>query len=128
MLHFAFLKAEWPELFGEASKAEALAYPDPRTACFHARRGLEVMVHWLYKADASLRLPYQDNLSALIHEPTFKQAAGQGIFTKAMLVNRIGNRAVHEHRPIPESDAITALTELFHVCYWLARTYGRQAR
>ena len=29
-----------------------------------ARRGLEVVAHWLYKHDASLQLPYQDNLSA----------------------------------------------------------------
>ena len=33
---------------------------------------------WAYKHDAALRLPYQDNLSALIHEPSFKQAAGEG--------------------------------------------------
>src|SRR2546421_5134287 len=128
MLHFAFLKAEWPELFGEASKAEALAYPDPRTACFHARRGLEVMVHWLYKHDASLRLPYQDNLSALIHEPTFKTAAGPAVFAKTVLINRLGNSAVHGHRPVQQLDALTAVRELFHVAYWLAHTYARGAK
>ena len=53
------------DLHDTASKAEALAYPDARTACFHARRSLEVMVHWLYKHDAALKLSYQDNLSAL---------------------------------------------------------------
>ena len=26
------------------------------------------------------------------------------------------------------SDALAALRELFHVCYWLARTYAREAR
>jgi type I restriction enzyme R subunit len=65
--HFGFLQPEWPELHDAATRAEGLAYPDPRTACFYARRGLEVVVHWLFKHDASLRLPYQDNLSALIH-------------------------------------------------------------
>ena len=74
--NFHWLEAEWPDLFESAAKAEALAHADARTACFHARRGLEVMVHWLYKHDAALRLPYQDNLSALIHEPTFKTTAG----------------------------------------------------
>ena len=43
--NFDFLQMEWPALHDAASKAEALAYPDARTACFHARRGLEVMVH-----------------------------------------------------------------------------------
>lgn len=57
-------------------KAEGLAYSDPRAAGFYARRALELAVAWLYKHDAALKLPYQDNLSALIHEPTFKATVG----------------------------------------------------
>jgi type I restriction enzyme R subunit len=45
---------------------------DPRTSIFYARRTLELALAWLYKFDRNLRLPYQDNLSALIHEPTFR--------------------------------------------------------
>src|ERR1017187_6265571 len=125
MSNFSFLKTEWPDLHDEASKAEALAYPDARTACFHARRGLEVMVHWLYKHDAALKLPYQDNLSALIHEPTFKTTAGVAVFAKTVLINRLGNQAVHGHRPVQQLDALTAVRELFHATYWLAHTYAR---
>jgi type I restriction enzyme, R subunit len=86
MTNFGFLQAEWPLLFADAQKAEALVIPDPRTACFYARRTLELTVAWLYKSDPSLKLPYQDNLSALIHEPTFKDAVGQKIFIKAKLI------------------------------------------
>jgi type I restriction enzyme R subunit len=125
MSQFAFLRAEWPDLHDAASKAEALAYPDARTACFHARRGLEVMVHWLYKHDAALKLPYQDNLSALIHEPTFKTTAGAAVFAKTVLISRLGNSAVHGHRPVQQLEALTAVRELFHVAYWLAHTYAR---
>lgn len=64
-----------------------VGYPDPRTACFYARRALELTVSWVFKSDASLRLPYQDSLSALIHEPTFKAAAGEAIFNKARVIN-----------------------------------------
>ena len=32
---------------------------------------------WLYRHDASLKLPYPDNLNELIHEPTFKAAVGE---------------------------------------------------
>ena len=74
------------------------------------------------------KLPYQDNLSALIHEPSFKQAAGEAVFSKARVINTLGNRAVHSHRAIPHDDALIAVRELFHVAYWLARTYGRAAR
>ena len=75
---FVFLSQEWPAVFEPAAKAESLVYPDSRSSCFHARRALELAVHWLYKHDATLKLPYQDHLSALIHEPTFRQRRRPG--------------------------------------------------
>jgi type I restriction enzyme R subunit len=101
---------------------------DPRAACFYARRALELTVAWAYRADSSLRLPYQDNLSALIHEPTFRATAGEAVFSKAKVINTLGNRAVHSHGPVQPSDALAAVRELFHVSYWFARTYARGAK
>ena len=128
MSQFSFLQREWSTVFDAAAKAEAAVSADPRTACFYARRALELAVMWAYKYDRTLKLPYQDNLSALIHEPTFKQAAGEAIFSKARVIVTLGNRAVHSHQAIPISDALVAVRELFHVAYWLARTYGRTGR
>src|SRR5438067_5630075 len=128
MSQFSFLQREWPAVFEAAGKAEAAVHADPRTACFYARRALELAVAWAYKYDPALKLPYQDNLSALIHEPSFKQAAGEAVFSKARVINTLGNRAVHGHRAIPADDALVAVRELFHVTYWLARTYGRMGR
>ena len=128
MSQFAFLQGEWAAVFESAARAETAVHADPRTACFYARRTLELAVSWTYKHDASLKLPYQDNLSALIHEPTFKKTAGEAVFSKARVINTLGNRAVHGHRAIPLDDAVVAVRELFHVTYWLARTYGRAAR
>src|SRR5512141_2857253 len=128
MTHFAFLQREWPDVFEAAAKAEASVHPDPRTACFYARRTLELALAWAYKHDPSLRLPYQDNLSALIHDPSFKQAAGEAVFSKARVINTLDNRAVHSHRAVPQPDAVAAVRELFHVSYWFARTYGRAGR
>jgi len=128
MSHFTFLQAEWPELHDAARRAERLVYADARASCFYARRCLELAVAWVYKHDPALRLPYQDNLSALIHEPTFKAAAGEPVFTKTRLIARLGNEAVHSSRPIQQHDALSAVRELFHVSYWLARTYARRAR
>src|SRR5437762_7638162 len=128
MSHFSFLQREWPAVFEAAGKAEAAVHPDPRTACFYARRALELVVAWVYKHDAALKLPYQDNLSALIHEPSFKQAASEAVFSKARVINTLGNRAVHGHRAIPVEDALVAVRELFHVAYWLAHTYARASR
>ena len=128
MTNFAFLQSQWPAIFEAATKAEAAAFPDPRTASFYTRRALELAVAWLYKHDPALKLPYQDNLSALIHEPTFKALVGEAIFSKARVITRLGNQAVHSNRSIQQFDALTAVRELFHVGYWLAHTYARENR
>jgi type I restriction enzyme R subunit len=128
MSQFTFLQREWAAVFEAASKAEAAVLADARTACFYARRALELAVSWAFKHDAGLRLPYEDNLSALIHDPSFKQTAGEAVFSKSRVINTLGNQAVHSHRPVPEADALAAVRELFHVAYWFARTYGRTER
>ncbi len=128
MTNFAFLEAEWPSLYEAAIKASNAVHPDPRTACFYARRALELAVQWVYKHDYTLLLPYQDNLSALIHEPTFKKTAGEAVFNKARVIIRLGNEAVHSNSTILEYDSLTAVRELFHINYWLARTYARQEK
>ena len=126
--HFQFLETEWPQLLEAAIKAEAMANTDARTACFYTRRTLEMAVAWLYKYDPALKLPYQDHLSALIHEPSFRQLVGDPLFTKVKVIKDLGNMAVHSNRKILPADALTATRELFHFCYWLARTYGQRAR
>lgn len=125
MAQFTFLKPEFPAIYESAHKAFRTAYRDPRTACFYARRALELTVNWLYKYDTTLRLPYQDNLSALVHEPTFKELVGEAVFNKIKYIIRLGNLAVHNERAVPANDAINAVREFFHVAYWLAHTYGR---
>src|SRR5256886_12829453 len=100
MSHFSFLQREWPAVFEAAGKAEAAVHPDPRTACFYARRALELAVAWVYKHDAALKLPYQDNLSALIHEPSFKQTAGEAGVGTARGIHTPRTRA----RPGPPAD------------------------
>ncbi len=128
MSQFAFLQGEWSAVHDAAARAEAAVHAEPRTACFYARRALELAAAWAYKHDAALKLPYQDNLSALIHEPSFKQTVGEAVFSKARVINTLGNRAVHGHRAIPLDDAMVEVRELFHVTYWLARSDGRAAR
>jgi type I restriction enzyme R subunit len=128
MGQFSFIAVEWPAIAEAAERSAGLVRTDARAACFYARRALELAVQWVYTHDPSLKLPYQDNLSALIHEPTFKTAAGIAVFTKARLLVQLGNQAVHSPRPIREYDALTAVRELFHVGYWLAHTYARGAK
>lgn len=125
MSNFGFLQSEWPQIYESASRSESLVYPDPRAACFYARRALELAVQWLYKAEAKLTLPYQDNLAALLAEPSFQALATTRITTKTKLIKDLGNRAAHTQKVITQYDALTACRELFQVCYWLAHSYSR---
>ena len=128
MTNFAFLQPEWPLVYEAAHRAEACAHSDPRATCFYARRALELAVRWLYTHDKSFKLPYQDNLNALLFEPSFRTGVGDALFTKARLIKDLGNLAVHSTRKVAATDALSATRELFHFGYWLARTYGRNAR
>ena len=128
MSNFAFLQAEFPAVHEAARQAESHAHGDPRAACFHARRSLELAMAWLYRHDPALRRPYQDHLAALIHEPSFQQTAGPAVVTKARLIKDLGNLAVHGNKPVRPAEAVSAIRELFHFAYWLARSYGRTVR
>ena len=82
---------------------------------------------WLYANDSYLKQPYADNLGALIHEPTFRQNLEPCLFPKILTIQKIGNLAVHSDKPISSSDSLHTLKELFHVLYWLARSYSPSA-
>lgn len=121
--NFDFARAGWRDLASSASRAERHARQDPRAACFYARLTLERAVHWLYEHDAALPYVSQDSLGALLHEPAFKRLLGRVVWTKAKLLHRLGNDAVHAIRPVPARDGVQAVRELHHVLYWLVRTY-----
>ncbi len=127
MSNFDFARAAWPELATEARKAEHYAYGDPRSSVFYARRTLELTVNWLYRADASLRAPYKDDLVALLYEPTFKQLVGPGILTKMDLIRKQGNNAVHRTSPLSHNESLAVVRELFHIIVWLASRYAPTA-
>ncbi len=127
MSNFSFLQAEWPELHASARKVESLVHTDTRTCCFYARRTLELAVDWLYQNDSDLKRPYDNHLSALIYEPTFKDNLPKNIFLKVRAIKEIGNQAVHSNRAITETDALRATKELFHFLYWLAHCYTRRS-
>ena len=123
--NFSFLQPDWPDLLAEARRAEAAAHADPRTACFYARRTLELAVAWLYQAEGGrggcLRMPYKADLSAYLFEPSFQQLVGTAVHAKMDVIRRLGNKAVHDVRPVAAQDAQSTLRELFHVAFWLAQ-------
>ena len=125
MSNFTFLQAEWPDLYRTARRVESYVQSDPRSAVFYARRALEQAVQWLYDHDKAFRYPYDDNLAALLNEATFRDNVPEAVYTKAQLLRKTGNLAVHSRKNIPAGAALGTAVELRHVLYWLARTYTK---
>src|SRR5699024_7173969 len=96
-------------------------------ACFHARFTLEAVIHWLYRHDASLRLPYDQSLRALLPEPTLQNLLSQAVFQKARVIQKVGHPAVPSQRAVRQDDARQVVKELHHICYWLVRSYTPDA-
>ena len=124
--NFDFIPLQWSKLKEDASHAEAFALTQPRTSAFYARRALEKIVKWLYDYDSSLKRPYQDNLSALIHEPTFqKLVSPSGLFQYIRLIHKIGNQAAHSDVQIRQYDGIEIVKSLHGVLTWAVRLYTK---
>jgi len=123
--NFTFLDTQFASLADNAKRAEKHIYPDPRAACFYARFALEVAVQWLYANDRTLRMPYDQSLGALLHEPCFKKLVPEAVFQKARAIQKAGNMAVHTQRAIRQYDALQVVRELYHFLFWLARTYSK---
>ena len=121
--NFGFLQAQWPQLYAEARNAERDALFDARTTCFYARRAVEHTVGWIYRIEG-FEEPYKSDLAARIHQPDFVNLVGNALRQKFNLIRKLGNIAVHEHKPVPKDKGQVALRELFHILSWLARTYG----
>lgn len=113
-----------PGISQDAARAEAAVHSDPRAACFYARRTLELIVDWLYDNDEAFEEPWETHLSALLAAPCFLQHVPAAIVAKAKVIKGLGNHAVHGKGQIRTTDALTAVSELFHVAYWFARTYS----
>jgi type I restriction enzyme, R subunit len=122
---YALIAGQWPELHEEAQKVEQFALTDPRTACFYARRTIELLVEWVYDNDGQLERPMAaQTLADLMYARVFCDVAGDQM-RRFRLLKDLGNKAVHRSDPIRPGDAVLAARELFQVLRWFALTYGR---
>ncbi len=123
---YSLIAEQWPELHEEAARVERYALADPRTACFYARRTVELLVEWVYANDSQLQRPWgEPSLSQLIHTVDFRELVGPQLLSRFKLLKNLGNDAVHRSEAIRSGTAVLAATELFQVLRWLALTYGR---
>ncbi len=121
--NFTFLKDEWQEVYDSAARAENNVLNDPRTACFYARRTLEIAVDWMYQYDEYLSLPTDTTLYGLTSDQKFRDNMPRAAFMKIGYVRTASNKAIHEKGNVSQASALQVVCELFDFLYWFARNY-----
>lgn len=126
--NFDFLKKhkDFNSFSKQAIEAEKSLLISSATAAILARRALELAVRWVYSYDNALLVPYQDNLSSLIHERTFKSVIEPSLFPMLKFIIKLGNVAVHTNQEIKRDDAILSLRNLFEFCKWIEYCYAEE--
>lgn len=119
-------KKEYADFAVQAVEAEKSIAISPATCAILSRRALELAVRFVFSYDAELKLPYQDNVSSLIHERTFRDIIEPGLFPMLKYTIHLGNVAVHTNSNIKRDEAIIALRDLFEFCDWIDYSYSKE--
>ncbi|MEL4356457.1 MULTISPECIES: DEAD/DEAH box helicase family protein [unclassified Luteococcus] len=123
MGNFDFLRGDWPDIAGNAARAEEAMATDPLITCVYARRTVELLVQEIYALN---RLPeaYRPELSAQMNAGPFRTIVPTPITDKLNLIRRYGNDAAHPGtRTLRPADGQACLEELFHVLVWFGLNY-----
>lgn len=128
MTNFDFLttKTAFSDFASSCIEAEKALQISPATTAILTRRALELVVKWVYKIDEELVVPYRDNLSSLIHEPSFKGIIDEALFPKLKFVIKLGNTAVHTNVNITRNEAVLSLHNLHQFTSWVDYCYAEQ--
>jgi len=127
MSNFEFLnKTQIFRSFADASiEAEKEIGINTVASSILSRRALELAVKWLYANDMELKEPYQNNLSTLIHEITFKNILDEKLFPQIKYIIKLGNFAVHNNKKVTRQEAVMSLRYLFNFMQWVSYCYGQ---
>lgn len=106
----------------EAEKSFAVSYS---SAALQIRKALEIAVKWTYSHDIDLKIPYQDNLSSLIHNFDFREILDEKLFPKIKFIIKLGNIAAHTTTPITRDKALESLKNLFDFISWIDFSYSK---
>ena len=126
MPNFDFLngRQEFSLFAASAVEAEKVFATSSAMCVIGCRKALELAVKWVYTVDNGIQAPYKDNLSALIHEYTFKKQLPPLLFGKIKGIVTFGNMAVHTSKIVPPAFAVQSLKSLFEFIQWVDYSYG----
>ncbi|SHE13559.1 Type-1 restriction enzyme R protein [Chlamydia abortus] len=126
LTNFEFLSANktYASFAGACIEAEKALVVSPATCAILSRRALELAVKWLFTYDSDLKVPYQDNLSSLIHDVTFLRVIDQSMLPQLKYITKLGNIAVHSNATISRGEAILSLRNLHNFISWIDYCYS----
>lgn len=126
MNNFEFLKGKknFDSFNTACMEAEKSILVSPSTCAIVTRRALELAVKWLYSNDSELVLPYQDNISTLIHNNSFVELIDYEMLQLLKYVVKLGNVSVHTNANINRSEAILSLHNLHQFVSWIDYCYS----
>ncbi len=126
--NFSFLKNNKQyNSFGSACmEAEQSISISPAITALLCRRALELAVKWVYSSDSYLQVPYQDNLSSLIHDRTFKDVITPELFPLIKYIVKLGNIAAHTGNKISRGEAVLSLHNLHQFVSWIDYCYSEE--
>ncbi len=124
--NFSFLKKhkQYDSFSGACIEAEKSLVVSYASTAILVRRALELAVKWLFSFDQDLTPPYQDNLSSLIHDHTFRSVIDVKLFPLLKYIKNLGNKAVHSSSPITRGQAVLSLRNLFEFISWIDYCYS----
>lgn len=124
--NFSFLKekSQYKSFTSACLEAEKALIVSPATCAILARRALELAVKWLYSSDSELKVPYQENLSSLIHDSNFLAIIDEDLLPLLKYIVKLGNVSVHSNANISRDEAILSLHNLHQFVAWIDYCYS----
>ncbi|GGJ61312.1 DEAD/DEAH box helicase [Anoxybacillus voinovskiensis] len=122
--HFLIGKPHYESFANACVEAERSLIVSPATCAILTRRALELAVKWVYSFDSALKVPYQDNLSSLIHDHGFMEIIDEELLPLLRYIVKLGNVAVHTNSMITREEAILSLHHLHQFVSWIDYCYS----
>lgn len=126
--NFSFItsKEQYKSFSQACLEAEKSIIVSPATCAILSRRALELAVKWVYRFDTELKIPYQDQISTLIHDSNFLEIIDEALLPLLKYVIKLGNIAVHSNTPIARDEAVLSLHNLHQFVSWIDYCYSEE--
>lgn len=122
--NFLINKTLFKDFVNACLEAEKAIQISPATCAILSRRALELAVKWVYQFDNDVKIPYQDNLSSLIHDRHFLDILDAELLPMLKYIVKLGNAAVHTNVAITRDEAVLSLHNLHQFISWIDYCYA----